>query len=59
MNNSDIKTKLDEDGYVVIPNVLTFEEIKESKDEFYKWYTSIPNLDKLHQKIPIPYLVFV
>ena len=49
--NVGIKAKLDEDGYVVIPNILTSEEIKESKDEFYKWYKGIPNLETLHEMI--------
>ena len=40
-----------ENGYVVIPNVLTPDEINESIDEFNNWRTSVENLDELHDII--------
>lgn len=39
------------DGYVIIPNVLTTDEIDIAKELFYKWKNSIPNHDKLHSQI--------
>lgn len=43
--------KLKEDGYVIIPNVLSIDEVNEAKQLFYKWKNSIPNIDKLHSQI--------
>ena len=51
MDNTLIKNELEEKGYVVIPNVISSEEIKTYTDEFHKWRTSVDNLDKLHNKI--------
>lgn len=49
MNNyiDELKNK----GYVIIPNILSEEEINYSKDEFFKWFESIENLDIIHKKI--------
>jgi hypothetical protein len=38
-------------GYVIIPNVLTSEEIDIAKNKFYNWQQTIPNHDKLHSTI--------
>jgi hypothetical protein len=38
-------------GYVIIPNLLTTEEINIAKNKFYKWQQTIPNHDKLHSTI--------
>ena len=46
-----IKKELEEKGYVVIPKVLSQEQIIEYRAEFDKWYNSIPNLKKLHNII--------
>ncbi len=43
----DLKKK----GYVIIPNVISDEEIQIAKDLFYKWKNSIPNHNKMHSQI--------
>ena len=42
---------LKKNGYVIIPNVISDEEIQIAKDLFYKWKNSIPNHDKFHSQI--------
>lgn len=49
--------KLRENGYVVIPNILTDDEVKEAKELFFKWKSSIPNIDNFH-KIADPHGIF-
>jgi len=46
-----IKYSLEENGYVVIPNVLNIYEIQEYINEFNKWRESIENLDEIHNAI--------
>ena len=48
---SSIKQELEEKGYVVIPNVLTKEEIDEYTLEFDKWLKSIQHLEYVHNII--------
>jgi len=43
--------ELKEKGYVVIPGVLSDEEVDYAKGEFYKWFHSIDNLEKIHKQI--------
>lgn len=35
-----IKEELNHNGYSIIPNIITSDEITEYKDEFYKWHNS-------------------
>ncbi len=42
---------LQENGYVIIPNVLNNYEINHAKELFFNWKNSIPNIDKLHNNI--------
>ena len=52
MNNLElIKNKLENTGYCIVLNILNTEELNEYKNEFMKWYNSIPNLEVLHNKI--------
>lgn len=46
-----IKIDLENNGYVVIPNILNSHEIKEYWDEFNKWIKSIDNLEAFHSLI--------
>lgn len=43
-----IKSDFEENGYVVIPNIINSDEIREYITEFNKWMDSIPDMDKLH-----------
>jgi ectoine hydroxylase-related dioxygenase (phytanoyl-CoA dioxygenase family) len=43
--------EFEEKGYVVIPNILNKDEIKEYIDEFNYWMDSIPNSEYLHNLI--------
>jgi len=45
------KTDLLNNGYTIIPNVYSQEEISEYKNEFFNWKSGIPNLDELHNTI--------
>ena len=49
--NNDIKHKLNENGYVIIKDILTPDEIERYKNEFHKWKNSIHDLDEIHKKI--------
>ena len=42
---------LKKNGYVVIPKVISEEEIIVAKNLFYKWKNSIPNHDKMHSQV--------
>jgi hypothetical protein len=48
---NDIKTYLNQNGFVVITNVLTQEEISQTKEMFFQWKNSIPNFDSIHKKV--------
>lgn len=48
---SNIYKSLSEDGYVIIPNVLTDEEVSIARTEFDNWRKSVKDLDKFHKKI--------
>ena len=50
-NMDIIKQEFEKKGYVVIPNVLTNEEIIEYISEFNKWMDAIPNSDYIHNII--------
>ena len=45
-----IKTNLNEKGYVVIPNILTPEDVSYVKEIFNNWKDNIPCHDKIHYK---------
>ena len=47
----DIKKELETKGYVVIPNVISKEQVTIAKKLFKEWQATIPNHDKLHTKI--------
>jgi hypothetical protein len=48
MDNESVKKELEANGYVVIPDVLTDEEVREAKELHDKWRSSIPNHDFIH-----------
>ena len=50
MNFEEIKSNLTEKGYVVIPGILSPEEIQEAKDSFFQWKSALPNHDVIHYK---------
>jgi hypothetical protein len=51
MDYAIIKSELETKGYIIIPGVLTQEEIDEYKDLHDKWRSTIPNHDKLHNSV--------
>ena len=48
MNISEIKQSLNEKGYVVIPNILSEEEVQYCKTLFKDWQKTVPNHDYMH-----------
>jgi len=50
-NFQTIKQKLKENGYVVIKDVLSPQEVEEAKQLFYEWKDSVEDMDKIHSKI--------
>ena len=48
MDSADIQAALNNDGYCVIPNVLTPDEVYLAKQSFKDWQATIPNHDKIH-----------
>ena len=48
---NSIKSDFEEKGYVVIPNIINSEEIREYISEFNKWFSSIPNMNEFHSII--------
>ena len=44
-------------GYAIIPNALTPEEVATAKEMFYAWQKSVPNLEKQH-KIVDPHGIY-
>ena len=51
MKIEEIKQELSEKGYVVVPNVLTEEQVKYCKKIFKDWQKTIPNHDVLHNSV--------
>jgi len=47
----NIQDELLENGYVIIPNVLTDHEIEYSTCLFHEWQKTIPNYNEIHRKI--------
>lgn len=47
----NIKEQLLLNGYCIIPNILTQEEIEQSKQMFYDWKNSITDHDHIHNAI--------
>ncbi len=47
----DIIRELDTKGYCVIPDVLSSQEVDYAKQLFYKWQSTIPNHNKIHNTI--------
>ena len=46
-----IKAYIAQNGFAIITNVLDQNEINNTKQMFYDWKNSIPNFDKIHDKI--------
>lgn len=44
------RKQLREQGYVVVPDVLTTDEVSEAKRAFYEWKSCIAGMDKIHKK---------
>lgn len=52
MNNIDyVKNELKTNGYCILPNILSQDEIIYCKKIFYEWKNSIPNHDFIHNII--------
>jgi hypothetical protein len=51
MDFDTIKSVLETKGYVIIPNILSQEEIVDYKDLHDLWRSTIPNHDKLHNSV--------
>lgn len=51
MNTIDFKKKLEEDGYVIIEDILTSSEVSSYKSLFYDWIEENPQIKDLHNKI--------
>ena len=51
MDYANIKSTVEKNGYIVIPNILTPEEILEVKRLHSEWRDSIPNHDTIHNSI--------
>ena len=47
----EIKNTLEQDGYVVVPNVLNENEVAEAKAEHDAWRKTIPDHDRIHNAI--------
>jgi hypothetical protein len=39
------------DGYTIIPDVLSPQEVEEARGLFYDWKSTIPNHDEIHEQI--------
>lgn len=48
LSHETIKSELLTKGYCLVPNILTSEEIDNSKDMFRQWRETIPNHDRIH-----------
>jgi len=48
MNPVYIQTALDLNGYCIVPNVLTSDEVVSAKQSFQNWQATIPNHDETH-----------
>ncbi len=51
MDIKTIKEELSNKGYVIIPNILTKENIAFARSEFFMWFNSIDNFKLIHSKI--------
>jgi len=51
MTPDEIKTTLAQNGYCIVPNILTPDEIEYCKNEFKTWQQTIPNHDEVHRII--------
>lgn len=49
MNFENIKTDLEKNGYAIVQNVLTPEEIDTAKSMFYEWQKTVPN--NIHSQV--------
>jgi len=47
----NIIQELEEKGYVMIPNVLSSEEVNYAKNSFYKWKNSFSEFDYVHARL--------
>ena len=50
MNFDEIESNLLQKGYVIIPQILSPQEIQDAKTMFFQWKDSIPNHDHIHYK---------
>ena len=50
MDFETIKNNLNQKGYVVIPNIITQEDVIYTKQLFHSWKENIPCHDKIHYK---------
>jgi len=50
-NIPEIKRDLDNNGWCIIPNVLSETEVEEAKELFYTWQKTIPEHDIMHNSI--------
>jgi len=50
MEQTQYQKDLEKNGYAIIENVLSKEQIEQYKDLFYKWQKTIPNHDDYHRK---------
>jgi len=51
LSKKEVKRQLDENGFVVCPNVLTQEEIKERIEEMKAWQKTISDHDRIHNTL--------
>jgi|TARA_A100001015_G_scaffold265668_1_gene314271 hypothetical protein len=42
--------ELKENGYTIVPDVLTSEEVEQAKEMFYTWKDTVPNHDLIHKQ---------
>ena len=47
----DFKQQLQENGYVVIPNILSHDKVEHALRLFHNWKSTIENFDTIHSKI--------
>ena len=50
MTMEEIDERLDRDGYVVVPNVLTSQEVAEYRIEFFNWLKGTDGLEEFHSR---------
>jgi hypothetical protein len=51
-SNEYVKQQLEENGYCVIPDILSPDELATALQYFYSWMDSNPEMKKNHKKVP-------